>query len=453
MHSIVRVLLPIIVVLGLVGGVTFMTQYAPPAPPKVRPKPVRDPDAPRVFQGPSLLLPERVAVWDSHDVGYQQEFEVGSKGHFDFWAANAYGVPTRVFLKTKSCTCADVEFGTVDADAVAGGVTALAALKSIRTLLNAGGLDLSGLPLTLALARVQWKPLVISGETRDLPPADPRLGLNLAAFRMNWEAKNFGPQRLTAEINATGGDNKTTETRLEVPLNVVPAVQFRPIQIDVGALTAGAVRTIEYVLWSATHDDFPLVLPKLPDDPGFVFSAPRRLTADECARLGDQLIERYPDQAPTRCRAGYRVTLTVHERLGDRQLDLGPFTKRLNFNQGTTFEAVATVTGSVIGDVRLDGGDQIKLGDFPADLAKAKDMLVTTIDPRAELKVKGHFPDELQVTVKKKAGSLAAWELRVVVPANKLSGPLPTGSFVLLETVGPNPRRVRIPVSGNAYIR
>jgi hypothetical protein len=453
MQSIVRVLLPIIVVVGLVGGVTFMTQYAPPAPPKARPKPTRDPEAPRVFQGPSLVVPERVAVWDSRDIGYQQEFEVGSKGRFDFWAANGYGVPTRVFLKTKSCTCADVEVGTVDADAVVAGVRDLAVLKSARTLVNGMGLDPSGLPLALALTRVNWQPLVISGVTRDVPPADPRLGLSLAAFRMNWEAKNFGPQRLTAELTATGGDNKTSETRLEVPLNVVPAVQFRPIQVDLGALNAGAVRTVEYVLWSATHDDFPMVLPKLPDDPGFVFSTPLRLTADECARLGDQLIERYPDQAPTRCKSGYRVTLTVHERLGDRQLDLGPFTKRLNFNPGTTFEAVATVTGSVIGDVRLDGGDQIKLGDFPADLPKTKDVLVTTIDPLAELRVKGQFPEELQVTVKKKAGSLAAWELRVVVPANRLSGPLPAGSFVLLETVGPNPRRVRIPVSGNAYIR
>lgn len=240
MQFLVRVLLPIVIVVGLIGGITFMNQYAPPAPTKVKPKAKRDPDAPRVFQGPSLMVPERVAVWDSHDIGYQQEFEIGTKGHFDFWAANGYPVPARVFLKTKSCTCAEVQVGTVDPDSIVKSVGQLAALKSVATLVNSPGIDWSGMPLALALAQVKWEPLAIAGVTRDVPPADPRLGVSLAAFRINWDAKNFGPQRLTADLSYTGGDNKPAETRLEVPLNVVPAVQFRPIQVDLGSLTAGA---------------------------------------------------------------------------------------------------------------------------------------------------------------------------------------------------------------------
>ena len=42
------------------------------------------------------------------------------------------------------------------------------------------------------------------------------------------------------------------------------------------------------------------------------------------------------------------------------------------------------------------------------------------------------------------------WKLTVVAPPNALAGPLPSDSAIYLKTQATPPRRVRIPVTGNA---
>src|SRR5437868_6156462 len=90
MQSFTRVVLPIVLVIGLVGGVTFMTQYSPQAPHKPPPKAAKAAaaKADRPFEGPSLVVPERVAVWDPRDINYGRELEIGTKAHYDFWITN-----------------------------------------------------------------------------------------------------------------------------------------------------------------------------------------------------------------------------------------------------------------------------------------------------------------------------------------------------------------------------
>src|SRR5947208_12555118 len=97
----------------LVGGVfvlTFLTQNT------------RSPvDAPRVASnksettggGEPLDIPEKTAVWDKDDPSYMAEFEVGDRGHYDFWVANRHAEPVNVALMTNSCVCTEVQVGIV----------------------------------------------------------------------------------------------------------------------------------------------------------------------------------------------------------------------------------------------------------------------------------------------------------------------------------------------------
>ena len=47
-------------------------------------------------------------------------------------------------------------------------------------------------------------------------------------------------------------------------------------------------------------------------------------------------------------------------------------------------------------------------------------------------------------------GGRKQWDLTVEVPPNRLSGLLTGGSAVVLQTAGPEARKVRVPVLGNA---
>src|SRR5688572_5612701 len=98
----------IAVVVGMVFGLTFLTQYtrAPAERPAVTADPV-------VAAAPPLRVPEKVAVWDPANPEYSAEFEKGGKGHYDFWVSNPNPKPITLFLLSKSCTCAEVQLGEV----------------------------------------------------------------------------------------------------------------------------------------------------------------------------------------------------------------------------------------------------------------------------------------------------------------------------------------------------
>jgi hypothetical protein len=81
--------------------------------------------------------------------------------------------------------------------------------------------------------------------------------------------------------------------------------------------------------------------------------------------------------------------------------------------------------------------------------------MVSAREPNVQLRVKSASPEYLNVTLTELPGSVALrqWKLQVGIDGNKLSGLLPLDSAVYLETVGPSPRAIRIPVFGNATVR
>lgn len=448
MNTFVRVVLPLAIIFGVVGGVTYLTQLAPPPPPavvKAAPGSARDANV------PPLVVANHRAVWDPQQPNYAREFELNSEGNYDFWVANRRNEPTVISLRSKSCQCADVEMSVIDADKVYSMCRSVALLSPATRLFGGQGFDPLGLFLLPVIDKIERKQLVPLEGTFTVPPADPRLGLRLAVFRMFFRAKDPGPQRLTAEIHAIGSDMIPVSTVFEALKVNVPPVLLYPRIVSLGDIKAGDVRRQELVIWSSTRSEIPVDLPPLADDPCFEFTTPVRLTEAERASLVSSMPANFPMSRP---RVAYRVGLTVHESRDGKQLDLGPLNRKLKFNIGSEFEAESEVTGTVRGDVAIMGDrgdeDKIRLGEFYSDQPWSKRVQIRAATPGLKLKYLSVSPPELKVTLTEKPSH---WLLQVDVPANTVVGNLPQGSHVLLETSASPPRRVRLPLDGAGLIR
>jgi hypothetical protein len=151
-------------------------------------------------------------------------------------------------------------------------------------------------------------------------------------------------------------------------------------------------------------------------------------------------------------KCGFRVTVTVKERVPGGQLDLGPFHHRLEIHSPELVEPIEVdVFGSVLGELRLTGSEQqrISLGDFDARAGVSRTELIESETPGLKLELEQKFPDYLKVEVKE-ADEPNRWKVTVTVPPNRAFGMLPRESSLLFKIGGTPVRRIRIPVSGHA---
>jgi hypothetical protein len=434
-----------------VFGLSFMTQNT--RKPTERPSDSPKPD--RVVI--PLVIREKVAVWDPSDPSYATEIEKGTKGYYDFWISNPHPKPVTVALKSKSCTCAEVHLGLVppaDWDAARLREATLATALHL-----AGALDWAvPLALTPIAQSVKWKKLLYDRNAPpvavQVPAADPQVGPQMMILRLGWDAKEVKSMRLVAEIvHQLDGPPETTG--FEVPVVIVPPVQESTNALSVGELRYGEHHDATLVCWSSTRPDFDLRVEEMRNDPCIEIAPSRRLTADECQALPRQLLQAGLINGQTRPRCGYAVRITVYEHRDGHQLELGPLLRRLVVNKGTDTEFTVTLAGTVRGSVRVGDAndrDRIDLGSFRADRPFEKTVIVSSTEPGVQLKVADKTPDVLDVALDETSasGGIRQWKLRVGVPADALAGFLPPESAVYLETASNPPRRVRVPITGNA---
>jgi len=362
----------------------------------------------------------------------REEFELGIPGHYDFWLRNPRGEPVSVRLAYLSCACAAVKVGQLEpAD-----VHELQARAAAVVAMPAAGLaeawrhDLE--------ARLRWQPLeVINGNAVKLPAL---------VVRLSWEGKKLGSENLAATIELNGADR-----RLEVPIKFVPPVQVSPEVAQIRDLAApGQKESVEFDCWTSTRDAFTL-MPAVPK-PGPCFEVSwRLLDAEQRAKL--------EADRNTRVRAGYRVTVTVHERRSDQELlDLGRFRRKIALAvAGLDVTLELEVAGVVRGDVSAvnpEDRDQIDLKTFPRDKGTTKQVMLEVAEGGPELRlVSGPKEMEVKLEPKPAADGRKRWELYLRVPPGGPSGPLPADCAIVLELLGETNRRFRIPVIGTATQR
>jgi hypothetical protein len=119
---------------------------------------------------------------------------------------------------------------------------------------------------------------------------------------------------------------------------------------------------------------------------------------------------------------------------------------------------VVPVTGVVRGELTVgnpEDHDRVSLGSFERDDGATRQITLTAEQSNWNLQV-AEKPDFLTVDLheEKGVGVLGRmWTLTVKVPPQALSGPIPPHTTIVLQTTGGKGRRIRIPVTGNAYVK
>jgi hypothetical protein len=449
MKSFFRVVVPIGIIMVVVGLASYLTQNTSRSKSTIDIA-VDDPGTVTTQGQPLTFVVEEVPVEDRAPI----EVEQGSKNHKDYWFYTSQPEDVKVGTLYTSCTCSKLQIGTF-------GLTQ----DEIDELERSPSLGL-------------WCKAAASVSFQDLPDARMNQFAKVLAspaghaprphiLRVFFEAKPAGSEPGTSKllsfrISASLERGTPSVYSQEFGYLVVPGAAIFPVNVDLGELTAGSAVQHEIIVWSVTREHLhpiPMLMAsrgRNDNEPCAAFSEPTPLSPAELAELPRRL---GPDFTKVKPKGAARFRLTLHERKGQHQLDVGPLNRQLivKFDTGSEpplSEVRANVTALVRGDVRVLSGDEngrIQLGSFRYDRGKTVLVRVGTTHQDVDLEVDSVSDDGIVVSSlspPKHEGTNRVWELQVHVKPHAYLGEV--RQTVFLRTKGPNSRRVRVPLIGNA---
>lgn len=453
-----QIILLLVVVVVFIGGITFVRQwYIPPeTPTSQRDRPADGDDPKGVLEQidpPPNPGPRRLIT--------AADAELLQPCIFDFWFANRHPRPVEVALHDRSCTCSDLQLGIIDLPDWQSYQAQTAAWYSVLGLVAPGrSLDLL-VPASLDYLnqKVRWQDVVevkLGGKPVTVPAASSA-GPAVAVIRLTWKGKTgkkLGPDRLAMTLVENG-----TPYRLELPVNLVAAIDWYPRSLSLPKTLEADSRekaTMEFLCWSTTRRDFDLHVQDKSKHPCIVCEWKRLERAELMRDISQAMRENSPPNPP---KSGYRVTVTVHEKQGDQQLDLGPFRRQLELRVDPAAEPYTLeLSGAVRGDITIVSDadkEHIDLGPFNAanGTTRTEPWYIESSQVNLELGVDSVSPEYLQVKLDKKEtkDGMARWPLHVKVPPNSPPGRFSADAALILKTKSNPPRRLRIPIVGNAY--
>lgn len=407
------------------------------------------------------LLPKGSSVLQ---VDTRIESEIGSEGHFDFWMSNAQDTPIELGVEQKSCNCADVRVALLTDDKLQantpGRLTlrpwlAASALQLLGSAEPAGGFLAavagSHVALDTVATGVEWQTL-----TRNLSEGIAIPAHSLALFRINWKASERGTveQRLTIDLwQQPAAAERSYGPKVEALVNFVSPIHLSRTELELpDALGPGEKRTVACRCWSSTRPEFSLKVTESSGDPCFECSV-KPLSDAECREVETVL--------QTRCRSGYHIEVTVAESRQGHELDLGQFSRQLLLTTSATQKPPrVTVSGEVRGflEVKAPRG-RLDFGEFQLERAHDAEVILTSDRPQVRLKIASVEPEQLARMVQAsiapdaEAPGSNRWVLKAHIDARHAAGRFPGHGAIIVETIGDQPRRIRIPVTGQAVLR
>jgi hypothetical protein len=444
---------PVILFVLIVGGLAWFVQYLP----SWRKRPSTRPPGEQ-----QLVFKRPIALWDVNDPGYAKEVERGEPCHYDYAFDNAMAATVELGLFQTSCDCSYVELALLSD-------SEWASWQEIEKKRRRGEP-----PDDAATRAFSWQTMTRSEKTGIAVPAKAR-GL----VRVAWKSrKSEGNQlRLGIDLWTRPEDQPHLRKalRLETPSVVVGPALFTNATLSAGTLAAWGSSQRQVYIWSATRPQLQFEI--LNNNPLIVWKAVP-LSSDEC-RLLERAVrgkeKKAGDMAPparpkendpfdippgmqynTRVRCAQRLTVTVYEQKGGRQLEQGPFQETLSIRlDGQLLSGAPTVFGRVQGEVNIPETNEqgkVALGSFPARLGFKKTIRMWT-DRATGLSLVKHYPGlrvKLDENPKESTPTQKNWELRIEIVPGSQSGPLPDDCAVILRTQSATPRQIRIPILGTA---
>ncbi|HEX3147941.1 MAG TPA: hypothetical protein VHR66_07640, partial [Gemmataceae bacterium] len=245
-----------------------------------------------------------------------------------------------------------------------------------------------------------------------------------------------------------------------------PSQWVTAADLPVGELRENAevVRTLYLISSTRKTQIYSLTIDK--PDPCITWTEAMPATPEETQSFFDTIPK---ESAARRPKSIYKINVTVRERTEIevdgkkqlRQMDLGLIERKLLVSAVNGGSAPVGLKGRVLGDVSFLSGSiegRIDLGNsFPADQDWTKDVALLAERPGLDLSLDTVATTPNYLKVKLDAldpiDGRNHWRLRVTVPKGSVYTALPEGSAIVLNTTGPNPRRLRIPIRGQAYDR
>ncbi|QVL33147.1 hypothetical protein KIH39_04310 [Telmatocola sphagniphila] len=470
MKSLTQIVLPIVILAGLVFGITFLTNYTSTESEVESDKK----NSQKLAKAPPLkffTLRADAKADAPYTKFWQSTVEIGSHGNFDFWCQNRHPEPIVATVPTVSCTqCVVAELGVVDPKAWLD----FQMNQSMTGFMGIGGLVWNLIGTEALRAGITWSPLNKEGKitTATIPPMKDGV-YQQAIVRISWLGKGDPKSQLvTADLNAQLPNMTAIPTRLEASVDVVPSFAIMVVgspenDIRLGEMTEGTTISRDLIVFSATRPDVDVTIKVSGNHQteNFVWTPLERLPASENETLGQSFTKLIGKPLHIKC--AYKTKFTVYEskevmkdgKLVKSQLDLGPLERRLTFNQGT--EALSLpIHGLVRGDITIIGGpkdiDKIDMGtSFPSNQARLREVTVMSNLPNLELELLTDltvppFLDVNLTPLPPKDGK-PQWSLKVLIPANKLYGALPGNSSIILQSKDASRRRIRIPITGQTF--
>ena len=477
MKSSNRVLLPIALVIAIIFGITFISNYtgSPQEKPKEQVKAGgKNTDPPLLF-GITTAEPN----YNSYILrNVQLDWEVGIEGHFDFWFHNPHPEAALVNLQGKSCTCAGAQLGIVPADS-----TRRAIDLSLIGAFGPAHLSLGLMPLTtLALVeKIEWSVLSMESEAekKSVPAAGellPQLGILKVTFSGKAPSENAEPRSIEAKIFAQLPSGVGVSRTLAVKNRIIPSIKVYGSELTPGNIflfgdtLPEQISRKELYLFSYTRPELEIRTEwsnKDDEDPCITISKPIPVEGVEFNQMTQKIMATLGPY-PLRCL--YRIDVTISERVEleenkqkvTKRLEMGPFEKTLlvKAGDGTQHNSQRIILrGIVRGELSVVGGpndkDRIDFGRAVSSRTggtKEVEVISSTAGLDVELVADATQPAylETKMTLKSEEGGRKRWILTVRIPPDKLNGSLPASSAVILQVKDATKRRIRIPVIGNS---
>jgi hypothetical protein len=441
--SLTRTVLPALLVVAIIGGIAWVTQYMPSW--RTGRQQIKDDGSgPPASTQRAIHFAQTSPVWDKDDPEYILEWERGVKGHYDYVFTNKSDEPVELGLEYSACDCSSVTIASTTSS------EEWQAYQQEKIGRGPGDEP--------AGKGSSWsKPLQV-------PLKDPKSFVVVPAkangvARLSWESRKQTGNKLELRIRfwmqPQGKPSlKNLSENIDTPVLIVPPIVYREERLDLGAIGGQEFNRAEFLCWSSTRPSVNLTVPTPADDPNFVCTA-TPLSAESVKAIEKRL---RGDGVNTRIKVGFRVSVAVYEQRKGKILDQGPFQRRVPlFVDGEPQDPQGPlVVGQVRGEVQIGTGDD--QGKVQLKTFRVSDGTRTVIGLRAprgtELKLESHQPSYLQVKLlpdgKDTTGTRARWRLEVTVPPNTPAGPLPEDGAIILRTLGTPPRFIRVPVLGNA---
>ena len=466
--STLKILVPLVLLVGVIFAITYFSQYTPPEPdePTIDPKTVQLKKPLRFFS--------TIRHWDPigslQDQQFPGYFEQGQTAYpASFWFENRGTAAVHMQLKYVSCTsCSGGQVAPIPPDVT----KQILQMTAISTLPQ--GL-VSGLPLGLAVPtalldakrdELKWQyhkfdkaPIDIKYEIPGAPTGD-RWAEQWAILQLQFQVKPGGGSLKAEFLVKADGSDELSDERFGIEYAAAEPFDLGRTTIDVGEMTeASPTQNHEILVYSSTRSVSELKLAMLvamPDGtsgvPGPFVSVgqPVPVPEDKIEEMAIRISMAKQPPQPTRVRSAFRVPVTISSKVGDAKLDIGSIERNISFTQGTDTKQVR-VRGSMRGPASIVGARELGFGAFTSSDLQTATATIETERSGVELEIVKELtvPKFLKVELVKQPdnGERGSYRLKATIPAGEQLGDIRDG-LVVLQAKGPNPLRLRIPVTG-----